>query len=211
MCYIKGSKMWTASAGDSRAVIARGNAENNEIEAIQLSFIWKPNLPDEMKRIQDLGGFVTHNGRVGGVLAVSRALGDIEIQPYVSWEPSCDLHEITDDDEYIILGCDGLWDIFNNEQAVDKIAEIRTPSSSSSILRDAAYHGGSQDNISVVTIHRKLTPEVLKRKKELPMPEVRESLQEMMVTIMEKKEEEMENERRWRAKAAERLARGESW
>ena len=36
-------------------------------------------------------------------------------------------------------------------------------------------------------------------------------LQEMMVTIMEKKEEEMENERRWRAKAAERAARGESW
>ena len=83
---------------------------------------------------------------------MSRALGDIEIQPYVSWVPSIDCTEICDDDDYIILGCDGLWDMFSHQQAVDLVANVRSPRAASRMLRDKAYDKGSMDNISVIVV-----------------------------------------------------------
>lgn len=45
-----------------------------------------PRLPAERERIVGLGGLVSR-GRVHGILAVSRALGDLELQPFVTPEP----------------------------------------------------------------------------------------------------------------------------
>jgi hypothetical protein len=53
-------------------------------KGITISEIFKPTDKGEAERIKKEGGFVTTNGRVGGVLAVSRALGDIAFQPFVS-------------------------------------------------------------------------------------------------------------------------------
>jgi protein phosphatase PTC1 len=41
---------------------------------------------EEAKRIVAAGGFVV-NGRVNGILAVSRAIGDTHMKPYVSVTP----------------------------------------------------------------------------------------------------------------------------
>lgn len=63
--------IYCANSGDSRCVLARGT------NAIEMSEDHKPDNIGEMKRIQAAGGFV-EDGRVRGVLSLSRALGDLE-------------------------------------------------------------------------------------------------------------------------------------
>jgi len=60
-----------ANAGDSRTVMAcRGTAKD-------LSVDHKPDNPEELKRIENSGNFVSE-GRINGRLALSRAFGDFE-------------------------------------------------------------------------------------------------------------------------------------
>lgn len=65
------TEIYCANAGDSRTVIAKaGNAR-------EMSEDHKPDNAGEIARIQRAGGFV-EDGRVNGMLALSRALGDFE-------------------------------------------------------------------------------------------------------------------------------------
>lgn len=60
-----------ANAGDTRTVIAsKGTAKD-------LSIDHKPDMPVEKRRVERGGGFV-EEGRVNGIIAISRALGDWE-------------------------------------------------------------------------------------------------------------------------------------
>eukprot|EP00475_Leptophrys_vorax_P020636 TRINITY_DN28291_c0_g1_i1.p1 TRINITY_DN28291_c0_g1~~TRINITY_DN28291_c0_g1_i1.p1 ORF type:complete len:598 (+),score=17.20 TRINITY_DN28291_c0_g1_i1:350-2143(+) len=103
------------NCGDSRAVLCRGG------KAVALSNDHKPDREDEMKRVEKAGGRVIFwNGyRVLGVLAMSRAIGDRYLKPYVIPEPEVTFTERTPDDELVILASDGLWDVISNEAAVD--------------------------------------------------------------------------------------------
>ena len=103
-----------ANCGDSRAVIGRGGA------AIPLSSDHKPDRPDELERIQAAGGRVIFwdGARVFGVLAMSRAIGDSYLKPFVIPDPEVRVLERKDgDDEFLILASDGLWDVVSNEVA----------------------------------------------------------------------------------------------
>lgn len=103
-----------ANCGDSRAVICRGGA------AIPLSSDHKPDRPDELERIQAAGGRVIFwdGARVFGVLAMSRAIGDSYLKPFVIPDPEVRVLERKDgEDEFLILASDGLWDVVSNEVA----------------------------------------------------------------------------------------------
>lgn len=65
-------KIICANSGDSRAVIGLKNGK-----LIELSYDHKPDNDGELKRVKAGGGFV-EDGRVQGVIAVSRAIGDWE-------------------------------------------------------------------------------------------------------------------------------------
>ena len=63
-----------------------------------------------------------------GNLALSRALGDFEFkqnsslpaeQQIVTADPDIIVHDPTDEDEFLILACDGIWDVVTSQQAVD--------------------------------------------------------------------------------------------
>ena len=69
----------------------------------------------EKARITAAGGFVDF-GRVNGNLALSRAIGDFEFkksaelapeQQIVTAYPDVTVHDISDDDEFLIVACDG--------------------------------------------------------------------------------------------------------
>lgn len=112
-----------------------------------------PILPEEEARIEQHGGFVSTDGRVNGILAVARALGDVFLQPMVSPEPFVYSAELNPRDEFLILACDGLWDVFEDQDAVDFVRPlIDTPQVAASRLRDAAFTRGSTDNISVIVV-----------------------------------------------------------
>ncbi|KAL9388781.1 hypothetical protein Peur_017386 [Populus x canadensis] len=106
-------KIIVSNCGDSRAVLCRNG------DAIPLSSDHKPDRPDELLRIQEAGGRVIYwdGPRVLGVLAMSRAIGDNYLKPYVIPEPDVTLTERMAEDEFLILASDGLWDVVPNDTA----------------------------------------------------------------------------------------------
>ncbi|KAF8718779.1 hypothetical protein HU200_025081 [Digitaria exilis] len=103
-----------ANCGDSRAVLCSGGA------AIPLSADHKPDRPDELERIHAAGGRVIFwdGARVFGMLAMSRAIGDSYLKPFVISDPEVRVVERNDgEDEFLILASDGLWDVVSNEVA----------------------------------------------------------------------------------------------
>ncbi|XP_076882355.1 protein phosphatase 2C 3-like [Bidens hawaiensis] len=106
-------KIVVSNCGDSRAVLCRNGV------AIPLSTDHKPDRPDELERIEEAGGRVIYwdGARVLGVLAMSRAIGDNYLKPYVIPEPEVTVTERTEDDECLIIASDGLWDVVSNDVA----------------------------------------------------------------------------------------------
>ncbi|RZC78931.1 hypothetical protein C5167_003128 [Papaver somniferum] len=96
-------------------------AVEEAIVLIKLSrIIFKsPDRPDELVRIQEAGGRVIYwdGPRVLGVLAMSRAIGDNYLKPYVISEPEITVTDRTAEDDCMILASDGLWDVVSNETA----------------------------------------------------------------------------------------------
>ena len=114
-----GTTLLCANAGDSRAVMCRGGV------VVPLSEDHKPMNPIEKARVEKAGGFVL-NGRVNGILSLSRALGDYslkqaEIAPElqaVTALPDVLAIQLVIEDEFVIQACDGIWDCVTNAQAV---------------------------------------------------------------------------------------------
>ncbi|PIN19927.1 Serine/threonine protein phosphatase [Handroanthus impetiginosus] len=106
-------KIVVSNCGDSRAVLCRNGV------AIPLSLDHKPDRSDELNRIEEAGGRVIFWDcpRVLGVLAMSRAIGDNYLKPYVISEPELTIRERTAEDECLILASDGLWDVVSNQTA----------------------------------------------------------------------------------------------
>lgn len=118
---LKDGKMFCGNVGDSRAVASVAG----EVE--QLSFDHKPSNEAESRRITAAGGWVEFN-RVNGNLALSRALGDFVFkknekkraeEQIVTAYPDVIEKPITPDHEFIILACDGIWDVLTNQEVVD--------------------------------------------------------------------------------------------
>jgi protein phosphatase 2C family protein 2/3 len=74
----------------------------------------------EKARICAAGGFVDF-GRVNGNLALSRAIGDFEFKKSAELPPESQIvtaypdvleHDITDDDEFLVVACDGKYFFF---------------------------------------------------------------------------------------------------
>ena len=94
----------------------------------------KPVNPGEKERIQNAGGSVMIQ-RVNGSLAVSRALGDFEYknvagrgpcEQLVSPEPEVTVQERAEEDEFVALACDGVWDVMTNEELCDFVRDRMT-------------------------------------------------------------------------------------
>ncbi|KAL3844073.1 hypothetical protein ACJIZ3_001476 [Penstemon smallii] len=125
VAVIRENKLVVANAGDSRCVISRNG------QAYNLSRDHKPDLEIERERILKAGGFI-HAGRVNGSLNLARAIGDMEFKQnkflpaekqVVTADPDINIVELCDDDEFIVLACDGIWDCMSSQQLVDFIRE----------------------------------------------------------------------------------------
>jgi serine/threonine protein phosphatase PrpC len=101
-----------ANAGDSRAVLSKKGKSKD------LSVDHKPDNPTEKRRIERANGFVEDN-RVNGMLALSRSIGDFEYKTNIIMKPEdqvitafpeISIEKITNDCDFIICACDGIWD-----------------------------------------------------------------------------------------------------
>ncbi|TVU01877.1 hypothetical protein EJB05_18741 [Eragrostis curvula] len=117
-----------------------------------------PDRPDELARIEAAGGRVIYwdGARVLGVLAMSRAIGDGYLKPYVSSEPEVTVTERTDEDECLILASDGLWDVVTNEMACEVVrACFRSngpPSPAAAVPIDAVLPAGADADKESATV-----------------------------------------------------------
>ncbi len=95
--------------------------------------------------------------------AVARSFGDLELKtpvPYMTCQPEVTVHALAPGASYVLLACDGVWDVLTNEAAAAFVlGEPPADGEDGPSLRDragavvkAAYDGGSTDNISAIVI-----------------------------------------------------------
>ncbi|KAJ7188261.1 phosphatase 2C-like domain-containing protein [Mycena filopes] len=140
--------LYSANAGDARGVLCRAG------KAIRLTYDHKGSDKQEAKRITDAGGFVM-SGRVNGVLAVTRSLGDSSMKEFVVGAPYTTETELCDEDEFLILACDGLWDVTSDQAAVDLIREVDDAQAASQMLLKDAMANHTSDNVTVLVVRFK--------------------------------------------------------
>lgn len=156
VCLIFGGWIWCANLGDSRALLCRDG------QALQLSLDHKPDRPDERQRIEDSGGTISW-GRVQGLLAISRAFGDgrCKTEPLVISRPEIRGELLTAQDEFMLMACDGVFDVFSNQDAVDFVrrhlatmpnGEQDPRETAKALAHEAIHERGSRDNVTVMLI-----------------------------------------------------------
>ncbi|CAH9104679.1 unnamed protein product [Cuscuta europaea] len=125
VAIIRDKQLIVANAGDSRCVLSRKN------QAHDLSRDHKPDLEAEKERILKAGGYV-QGGRVNGSLNLARAIGDVELKQnkslpaekqIVTANPDIKSVELCDDDDFLVVACDGIWDCMSSQQLVDFVLE----------------------------------------------------------------------------------------
>lgn len=151
---------YVSNLGDCRGVVC-----NSKNKAICLTKDHKPNADFERKRIEKLNGKIYYDGMDWRIedLSVSRAFGDIDSKPYVSHSP--DVYKYTlSNDKFMILACDGLWDVFSNQQAVNFVVNCMKNNSSiennntrnknniANLLAEEAIKKGTYDNVSIIIV-----------------------------------------------------------
>ncbi|KAE8280876.1 Protein phosphatase 1B [Larimichthys crocea] len=155
------------NCGDSRAVLYR----NSHVCFSTLDH--KPCNPRERERIQNAGGSVMIQ-RVNGSLAVSRALGDYDYkcvegkgptEQLVSPEPAVfEMVRAPEQDQFVILACDGIWDVMSNEELCEFVkSRLEVSDDLERVCNevvDTCLHKGSRDNMSVVLVCLPNAPKV---------------------------------------------------
>eukprot|EP00527_Entomoneis_sp_CCMP2396_P002263 CAMPEP_0198148634 /NCGR_PEP_ID=MMETSP1443-20131203/42416_1 /TAXON_ID=186043 /ORGANISM="Entomoneis sp., Strain CCMP2396" /LENGTH=360 /DNA_ID=CAMNT_0043813361 /DNA_START=52 /DNA_END=1131 /DNA_ORIENTATION=+ len=149
-----------ANAGDSRAILRRNG------RAIPLSFDHKPSDIPEKLRIMEAGGEVKSK-RVDGDLAVSRAMGDHiykanmekkALQQKVIAAPDLTVYPRNHiGDEFIVIACDGVWDVATNSQCSEFIQSLLSHGETdlASMCEesiDTCLERNSRDNITLLMV-----------------------------------------------------------
>ncbi|GIY17097.1 hypothetical protein CDAR_37781 [Caerostris darwini] len=117
--------LYIANLGDSKAILCRYNKKSGKYVAIPLSTDHSPQDYAERMRIQKAGGCV-RDGRVMGVIEVSRSIGDGQYKTYgITSVPDVKRCQLTDDDAFILLACDGLWKVFTSEEVLSIILDSK--------------------------------------------------------------------------------------
>ncbi|KAJ7977720.1 Protein phosphatase 2C-like protein [Quillaja saponaria] len=152
---IFGRLLMVANTGDCRAVLSRKG------EAIDMSQDHRPIYPSEKRRVEELGGYID-DGYLNGALSVSRALGDWDMKfpkgsptPLIA-EPEFRQVVLTEDDEFLIIGCDGIWDVMSSQHAVSLVRRgLRRHDDPEQCARDLVMEAlrlNTFDNLTVIVV-----------------------------------------------------------
>jgi len=158
---MKENKLWVANVGDSRCIIISQNGHDEFIEE-SLSKDHRP-ASNELQRIKRAGGFVNNRGYVMNVLAITRCIGDGDVKKInpnvIINTPDIQHRSLNENDKFLILGCDGLWDVMTNEQVekylishVIQNSQISLHEISEQLTKDAIDKYQSTDNVSVIIV-----------------------------------------------------------
>ncbi|CAE7518851.1 unnamed protein product [Symbiodinium natans] len=150
ICCITETQIITANLGDSRAVLCRGG------RAIPLTKDQKPENAAEKQRIEAAGGWVTWRSgqwRVNGDLNLSRALGDLEYKGLISAIPDITIHDRSPEDEFLVLGSDGIFNVKTDQEVVDAFRRSEQLLEDAETLLKNCVPGGDNVSVSVVCLN----------------------------------------------------------
>lgn len=159
----------SANVGDSRAVLSRKGV------AVELTHDHKPTDEREKARIMAMGETIEWDQqcKVHRVrnLSLARAIGDRYAKPAVSSEVEIQRFPVVEEeDEFIVLASDGLWDVMSSQDVVSfvhnhmnsELASMPKDNEANyklvlrrnmaKFLAREAYRKGSTDNISVLMV-----------------------------------------------------------
>eukprot|EP00040_Diaphanoeca_grandis_P014906 m.75746 g.75746 ORF g.75746 m.75746 type:complete len:363 (+) comp24822_c1_seq1:380-1468(+) len=150
---IRDKTLHIAWLGDSQAVLCRSG------KAVELMKPHKPQNEDEKKRIEDNGGVVVWYGawRVNGILSVARAIGDRKLKQWVIGEPDVNSFDLDGTEEFMVLACDGLWDVMDNDAVISYVHAYQEEAKTNegiaeSLVRHCIDDLASSDNISCIVV-----------------------------------------------------------
>ncbi|KAL3838546.1 hypothetical protein ACJIZ3_023137 [Penstemon smallii] len=190
----QGQDLVIGNVGDSRAILGTRDG-NNLLTAVQLTVDLKPNLPAEEERIRKCKGrvfalqdepevarvWLPHNDSPG--LAMARAFGDFCLKDFgLISVPEISYRRITDQDEFIVLATDGIWDVLTNKEVVDIVSSCPSRSYAARTLVDSAvrawrtkYPTSKVDDCAVVCLfldsNESSTDSTVKSKENVPSSE----------------------------------------
>ena len=135
-----------ANVGDTRCILRSENGSK------RLSYDDRASDEMEYDRIIKEGG-VVFDGRVCGQLMLSRAFGDWELKCLgVSCVPHVVKHEISENDKYIIVASDGVFDVINDSEIYNLDFSERNSKDICEIIINKTIDKGTMDNISCFVI-----------------------------------------------------------
>ena len=113
-------KIYVANAGDSRCTMGKSGI------AVEMSVDHKPECEVEIARITKAGSTIS-DGRVDGNLNLTRSLGDLKYksrenltpeEQAITANPDTYCFDLEESIDFIIMGCDGIWEKKTNEEMV---------------------------------------------------------------------------------------------
>jgi len=130
--------IFAANVGDARVVLARCRSDRGNVSNALLSLALTKDHkastdPAERERVLRTGATLTETGRVQipgssstESLAVTRAFGDFSFKTAacapLTAEASVTKVERTHNDRFVVLACDGVWDVMSNSECIDFVA-----------------------------------------------------------------------------------------
>ena len=143
--FINNRLLYCANVGDSSCCLIGNKAEFISIDD-------KCTNKKEIKRIEKAGGEII-DGRLGGILLVSRGLGDFDLKNKgLSSEPHITKRLIDHNSNYCVLASDGVWDVLNPDDVSKIIHETSNINNMAKAIVEKAKEKGSEDNISCIVI-----------------------------------------------------------
>jgi len=154
------NEVYFANIGDSEGLLI--SVENGTVTPQNMTKAHKANDPSEKERIESMGGHVFF-GRVYGSLAVSRSFGDAKYKrpktskDFVSWEPFTITEKLSPNHKYMVLACDGLFDVMTHQEVADYTHQLFSEghdasSVAKSMVLKAINDLSTDDNVTVIIV-----------------------------------------------------------
>lgn len=137
--------LYCANLGDSRSILISKNGFS------RITYEHKANDDFENKRVKDSGGII-FGGRLFGQFNLTRSFGDAAFKKWVLSEPFIKKVSLTENDRYVIIASDGLWDVVSDEECFEMSFEQDSAKGFCENLVNTAINRWSKDNISCIVI-----------------------------------------------------------
>lgn len=144
--FISNKMLYCANVGDSSCLLVTNNS------AYKISYDHTCIDESEIKRVISAGGKIFEE-RVDGIIAISRTIGDHELKGKgLISDPYLYKHGIGENDKYVIIASDGVWDVINESDIYKVCKDKKEPEMIAKKILQDSIDNGTTDNVSCIVI-----------------------------------------------------------